>query len=146
MWLFPQHSCDINQFFGTLKIFEDMNGKIKDFSLQQNLLKLLKNKNLYNPQVIINDSIYDQSTANHKIDEVRFYGGIYETTNHKLHLSTYGELLLKYQDDLVKRKLRGKGACALVHAPCFVLYDYRMCFWGKMKEVGYLFQAEYVLI
>ena len=102
MWLFPQHSCDINQFFATLKIFEDMNGKIKDFSLQQNLLRLLKNKNLYNPQTVLNN-VFDQSTANHKIDEVRFYGGIYETTNHKLHLSTYGELLLKYQNDLIKR-------------------------------------------
>ena len=69
MWLFPQHSCDINQFFATLKIFEDMNGKIKDFSLQQNLLRLLKNENLYNPQTVLNN-VFDQSTANHKIDEV----------------------------------------------------------------------------
>ena len=102
MWLFPQHSCDIEQFFATLKMFEDLNGKVKNFTLQQKLLKQLENKNLYNPYVEVTNN-YDTSTANHKIDEVRFYGGIYETTNHKLHLSTFGELLLKYQGDIVKR-------------------------------------------
>lgn len=103
MWLFPQHSCDMEQFFETLKIFEELNGKFKDSSMQQNILKLLIGKGLYNPYVEVKNNTYDQSTANHKIDEVRFYGGIYETANHKLHLSTYGELLLKYQDDILKR-------------------------------------------
>ena len=103
MWLFPQHSCDLNQFFGTLKLFEKMNGKIKNHNLQQNLLKLLQEDKLYNPYVEVKNNVYDQSTANHKIDEVRFYGGIYETTNHKLHISTHGELLLKYQTNEIKR-------------------------------------------
>ena len=103
MWLFPQHSCDMKQFFETLKLFEDLNGKIKDHHLQQNLLKSLRSKKLYNPYVEVKNNIFDQSTANHKIDEIRFYGGIYETSNHKLHLSTYGELLLKYQENELKR-------------------------------------------
>lgn len=103
MWLFPQHSCDMEQFFATLKIFEELNGKFKDTTMQQSILKLLIKKGLYNPYVEVQNNIYDQSTANHKIDEVRFYGGIYETANHKLHLSTYGELLLKYKDDEIKR-------------------------------------------
>ena len=84
MWLFPQHSCDMEQFFETLKIFEELNGKFKDSSMQQNILKLLIGKGLYNPYVEVKNNTYDQSTANHKIDEVRFYGGIYETANHKL--------------------------------------------------------------
>lgn len=43
------------------------------------------------------------SSANHKIDEPRFYGAIYETTNRKIHISTYGKLLLKYENEFLKR-------------------------------------------
>lgn len=160
MWLFPQHSCDLEQFFATLKIFEELNGKIKNHDMQQNILKLLKNNNLYNPYVEVKNNIFDQSTANHKIDEVRFYGGIYETTNHKLHLSTYGELMLKYQNDIVKRNKiflsmlfnlqfphPNKNVFDINVYPIRILMSYlsepRLCFKLSNLEISYiLYQLE----
>ena len=34
-------------------------------------------KGLYNPYVEVKNNTYDQSTANHKIDEVRFYQSVF---------------------------------------------------------------------
>ncbi|MDD2376977.1 MAG: hypothetical protein PHD15_06260 [Clostridia bacterium] len=102
MWLFPQHSSNIDPFFETLQIFSDLNGIKKDGSIQQNFLKIMIERGMYSPNTIQSYG-FDTSTANHKIDEVRFYGGLYETSGRKIHISSYGELLLKYRKDELKR-------------------------------------------
>lgn len=102
MWLFPQHSSNIEPFFETLQIFSDLNGIKKDGSVQQNFLKIMVDRGLYSPNIIQSYG-FDTSTANHKIDEVRFYGGLYETSGGKIHISSYGELLLKYKEDELRR-------------------------------------------
>lgn len=100
-WLFPQNSCNIEQFFTTLEVFAKLNGINRNLDMQQTLMKAQHEKGLYNPY--IEKDKYDLSSANHKIDEPRFYGAIYETPNKKIHVSSYGELLLKYKDDKNKR-------------------------------------------
>lgn len=101
VWLFPQNSCNINQFFLTLKFFDKMNGINRKNNLHENLMKNHFENGLYNPYIV--KEKFDVSSANHKIDEPRFYGAIYETPNKKIHVSSYGELLLKYENDLINR-------------------------------------------
>lgn len=101
VWLFPQNSCNINQFFLTLKVFGKLNGIDRGKNMQQELMDIYAKNGLYNPYV--EKDHYDTSSANHKIDEARFYGAIYETSNRKIHVSSYGELLIKYIDDFEKR-------------------------------------------
>ena len=101
VWLLPQNSCSMEQFLTTLSTFQKLNGVSRDKNVQQILMEQHSKKGLYNPY--IKKDHYDLSSANHKIDEPRFYGAIYETANKKIHVSTYGELLMKYQDDQVKR-------------------------------------------
>lgn len=101
VWLFPQNSCDINQFFITLNVFGKLNGISRKENVQQLLMEQHSKMGAYNPY--IKKDFYDFSSANHKIDEPRFYGAIYETANRKIHVSSYGELLLKYEQDEVKR-------------------------------------------
>ena len=100
-WLFPQNSCNVEQFFTTLEVFSQLNGVDRGMDIQQKLMKAQFEKGLYNPYIEKKD--YDLSSANHKIDEPRFYGAIYETPNKKIHVSSYGELLLKYKADIIKR-------------------------------------------
>ena len=100
-WLIPQNSCSMEQFFVTLGTFQKLNGVQRDKNIQQVLMQELKSRGLYNPYIIKDH--FDISSANHKIDEPRFYGAIYETANKKIHVSTYGELLLKYENDVLKR-------------------------------------------
>lgn len=101
VWLFPQNSCDINQFFITLNVFGKLNGISRKENVQQLLMEQYSKMGAYNPY--IKKDFYDFSSANHKIDEPRFYGAIYETANRKIHVSSYGELLLKYEHDEIKR-------------------------------------------
>lgn len=103
VWLFPQNSCSMQQFFVTLDVFGRLNGISRDRkeNLQQILMEQHSKRGLYNPY--IEKDHYDYSSANHKIDEPRFYGAIYETPNKKIHVSSYGELLLKYEDEIEKR-------------------------------------------
>ncbi len=102
VWLFPQNSCDIEQFFVTLKLFGQLNGINRKMNIQQILMEQHSKSGTYHPysEQLVG---YDMSSANHKIDEPRFYGAIYETTNKKIHVSTYGELLIKYANDVEKR-------------------------------------------
>lgn len=101
VWLFPQNSCNIEQFFITLNVFGKLNGISRNTNIQQLLMEEQKKQGHYNPY--IKKDHHDLSSANHKIDEPRFYGAIYETPNKKIHVSTYGELLLKYENDIEKR-------------------------------------------
>lgn len=101
VWLFPQNSCNMQQFFITLKVFGELNGIKRDRDVQQTLMKRQSIHGMYNPY--IKKDHYDISSANHKIDEPRFYGAIYETSNKKIHVSSYGELLLKYENNIIKR-------------------------------------------
>lgn len=101
VWLFPQNSCNIDQFFITLNVFAKLNGISRKENVSQILMQQHAENGLYNPY--IQKDHYDYSSANHKIDEPRFYGAIYETSNRKIHVSTYGELLLKYENDIIKR-------------------------------------------
>lgn len=101
VWLFPQNSCNIKQFFITLNVFGKLNGISRKENVQQLLMEQHSKMGTYNPYVKKN--FYDFSSANHKIDEPRFYGAIYETANRKIHVSSYGELLLKYEQDEIKR-------------------------------------------
>ena len=101
VWLLPQNSCSMEQFLTTLSTFQKLNGVSRNKNVQQILMEQHSKKGLYNPY--IKKDHYYLSSANHKIDEPRFYGAIYETANRKIHVSTYGELLMKYQDDQVKR-------------------------------------------
>ena len=101
VWLFPQNSCNIKQFFITLNVFGKLNGISRNENVQQLLMEQHSKMGVYNPYVKKN--YYDFSSANHKIDEPRFYGAIYETANRKIHVSSYGELLLKYENEEVKR-------------------------------------------
>lgn len=101
VWLFPQNSCNINQFFITLNLFSKLNGIKRNNNIQQLLMKEHSLKGTYKPY--IKKDHYDLSSANHKIDEPRFYEAIYETSNKKIHLSSYGELLLKYKEDIKTR-------------------------------------------
>lgn len=101
VWLFPQNSCDMKQFFITLNVFAKLNGISRKDNVQQLLMEQQSKMGAYNPY--IKKDHYDFSSANHKIDEPRFYGAIYETANRKIHVSTYGELLLKYENDIIKR-------------------------------------------
>lgn len=101
VWLFPQNSCDMQQFFTTLNVFGKLNGISRKENIQQLLMAEHSKEGLYNPY--IEKDHYDMSSANHKIDEPRFYGAIYETANRKIHVSTYGELLLKYENEIEKR-------------------------------------------
>lgn len=101
VWLFPQNSCSMDQFFITLNVFGKLNGISRKENVQQILMEQHSKMGAYNPY--IQKDHYDFSSANHKIDEPRFYGAIYETANRKIHVSTYGELLLKYECDIVKR-------------------------------------------
>ena len=101
VWLFPQNSCSMKQFFTTLNVFAKLNGISRNENIQQILMEQHSRKGLYNPY--IPKDHYDNSSANHKIDEPRFYGAIYETANRKIHVSTYGELLLKYENEIDKR-------------------------------------------
>lgn len=103
VWLLPQNSGNMQQFFTTLKMFGEMNGISREYGLTQTLMKYQSMCGLYNPYIA--KSHYDVSSANHKIDEPRFYGAIYETSNKKIHVSSYGELLLKYMDDVKKRNM-----------------------------------------
>ena len=101
VWLFPQNSCNMKQFFTTLNTFAKLNGISRTENVQQLLMEQHSKEGLYNPY--IEKEHYDLSSANHKIDEPRFYGAIYETANKKIHVSSYGELLLKYEKDIEKR-------------------------------------------
>lgn len=101
VWLFPQNSCNMKQFFITLNVFAKLNGISRKENIQQLLMEQHSKQGVYNPY--IEKDHYDMSSANHKIDEPRFYGAIYETANRKIHVSTYGELLLKYENELEKR-------------------------------------------
>lgn len=101
-WLFPQNSCDMKQFFITLDLISRLNGISRKSNIQELLMTEQYNNGAYNPQ--IKEGTFDISSANHKIDEPRFYGAIYETPNKRLHVSTYGELLLKYMDDKIKQR------------------------------------------
>lgn len=101
VWLFPQNSCDMTQFFITLNVFAKLNGISRKENVQQLLMEQHSKMGAYNPY--IKKDHYDFSSANHKIDEPRFYGAIYETANRKIHVSTYGELLLKYENEILKR-------------------------------------------
>ena len=101
VWLFPQNSCSMKQFFITLNVFGKLNGISRKENVQQLLMEQHFKKGTYNPY--IEKDHYDMSSANHKIDEPRFYGAIYETANRKIHVSTYGELLLKYENEIDKR-------------------------------------------
>lgn len=101
VWLFPQNSCNINQFFITLNWFGNLNGISRKENVQQLLMEQHSKKGTYNPYIKKNR--YDCSSANHKIDEPRFYGAIYETPNRKIHVSSYGELLIKYENEIEKR-------------------------------------------
>lgn len=101
VWLFPQNSCSMDQFFITLNVFGKLNGISRKDNIQHLLMEQQSKKGFYNPY--IEKDHYDLSSANHKIDEPRFYGAIYETPNRKIHVSTYGELLLKYENDKCKR-------------------------------------------
>lgn len=101
VWLFPQNSCSIEQFFITLNVFGKLNGISRKENVQQLLMEQHAKQGTYNPY--IEKDHYDLSSANHKIDEPRFYGAIYETANKKIHVSTYGELLLKYETEIEKR-------------------------------------------
>ena len=100
-WLFPQNSCDMTQFFITLRTFANLNGISRKNNIQQILMEEHSKLGKYNPY--ISKENHDMSSANHKIDEPRFYGAIYETPNKKIHVSSFGELLLKYEDDISKR-------------------------------------------
>ena len=102
VWLFPQNSCNMEQFFVTLKLFGQLNGIDRKMNVQQILMEQHSKNGVYRPYSVHNLG-YDMSSANHKIDEPRFYGAIYETTNKKIHVSTYGELLIKYSNDIEKR-------------------------------------------
>lgn len=101
VWLFPQNSCDMTQFFITLNVFAKLNGISRKENVQQLLMEQHSKMGAYNPY--IKKDHYDFSSANHKIDEPRFYGAIYETANRKIHVSAYGELLLKYENEFLKR-------------------------------------------
>lgn len=101
VWLFPQNSCSMKQFFVTLNVFGKLNGISRKENVQQLLMEQHSKHGVYNPY--IEKERYDMSSANHKIDEPRFYGAIYETANRKIHVSTYGELLLKYENEIDKR-------------------------------------------
>ena len=101
VWLFPQNSCNMQQFFITLNVFGKLNGISRKDNIQQLLMEQHSKQGVYNPY--IEKDYYDMSSANHKIDEPRFYGAIYETANRKIHVSTYGELLLKYEQEIEKR-------------------------------------------
>lgn len=101
VWLFPQNSCNIKQFFITLNVFGKLNGISRKENIQQILMEQHSKMGTYNPYS--KKDFYDFSSANHKIDEPRFYGAIYETANRKIHVSSYGELLLKYEHDEIKR-------------------------------------------
>lgn len=101
VWLFPQNSCNMKQFFITLNVIAKLNGISRKENIQQLLMEQHSKNGTYNPY--IEKDHYDISSANHKIDEPRFYGAIYETANKKIHVSTYGELLLKYEDKIEKR-------------------------------------------
>lgn len=101
VWLFPQNSCNVEQFFTTLDFFAELNGITRSKDVQQTLMDEHVVKGIYNPY--IKKDHHDTSSANHKIDEPRFYGAIYETPNKKIHVSTHGELLLRYRDDIKKR-------------------------------------------
>lgn len=101
VWLFPQNSCSMQQFFITLNVFGKLNGISRKENVQQLLMEQHSKQGTYNPY--IEKDHYDMSSANHKIDEPRFYGAIYETANRKIHVSTYGELLLKYEQEIEKR-------------------------------------------
>ena len=101
VWLFPQNSCSMQQFFITLHVFEKLNGISRKENVQQLLMEQHSKEGSYNPYIL--KDCYDISSANHKIDEPRFYGAIYETSNKKIHISTYGELLLKYENEIEKR-------------------------------------------
>lgn len=101
VWLFPQNSCNMEQFFITLNMFGKLNGISRRDNVQQLLMEEHVKKGTYSPY--IEKDNYDLSSANHKIDEPRFYGAIYETPNRKIHVSSYGELLLKYEKDITKR-------------------------------------------
>ena len=100
VWLFPQNACNIKQFFLTLNFFGKLNGISREENVSKVLIEQHSKKGTYNPHVKGHNDI---SSANHKIDEPRFYGAIYETPNKKIHVSTYGELLLKYEKDIEKR-------------------------------------------
>lgn len=101
VWLFPQNSCSMKQFFITLNVFGKLNGISRSQDVQQLLMEQHSKQGTYNPY--IEKDYYDLSSANHKIDEPRFYGAIYETSNKKIHVSSYGELLLKYENEVEKR-------------------------------------------
>lgn len=100
VWLFPQNACNKEQFLLTIEILEKLNGIDRDKKLQELLMKKQSEKGIYNPY---KKETFDISSANHKIDEPRFYGAIYETPNKKIHVSSYGKLLLKYKEDNLKR-------------------------------------------
>ena len=101
VWLFPQNSCNVDQFFITLGVFAKLNGISRKENIHQLLMEQHSKHGVYNPYV--KKDFYDLSSANHKIDEPRFYGAIYETANRKIHVSSYGELLLKYENNEIKR-------------------------------------------
>ena len=102
VWLFPQNSCDIDQFFNTLTTLQQLNGINRKDGVQEAIMKKQIKDGVYNPYGK-HSSGYDMSSANHKIDEPRFYGAIYETPNGKIQMSNYGQLLLKYKDNIIKR-------------------------------------------
>ena len=86
IWLFPQNSSSIEQFFITLNVFGELNGISRKDNIQQILLEQHSKLGVYNPYIIKDN--FNISSANHKIDEPRFYGAIYETPNKKIHVST----------------------------------------------------------
>ena len=104
VWLFPQNACNKEQFLLTIEILEKLNGVDRDKKLQEILMKKQSEKGNYNSY---KKEAFDVSSANHKIDEPRFYGAIYETPNRKIHVSSYGELLLKYEKDITN--------CSILH-------------------------------
>ena len=66
VWLFPQNSCNIKQFFITLNVFGKLNGISRKENVQQLLMEQHSKMGTYNPYVKKN--FYDFSSANHKID------------------------------------------------------------------------------
>lgn len=125
VWLFPQNSCSLNQFFITLNVFAKLNGISRKENVTQVLMREHSKLGAYNPY--IQKDYYDLSSANHKIDEPRFYGAIYETPNKKIHVSSYGELLLKYERDEIKRNKVFIG----------MIYNIQFCNpYKKMKDLN----------
>ena len=147
-WLFPQNSSDIEQFFITLRTFANLNGISRKDNIQQILMEEHSKQGKYNPYIEKNH--HDLSSANHKIDEPRFYGAIYETPNKKIHVSSYGELLLKYENDIVKKNKVFIAMLCIVQfynpykkLKNFNIYPLRLIFKLLIDErIGYLTNLE----